>query len=177
MKHEYVLRDQNKDTERADARVLQNPQKWAWNVSEPVVIAGTPSPVFISYARENAELAEKISEALRQRGQKTWMDDVGIRSGDDWLERIAKTIDGSKAVVTIISPEAVESKWVRREIEYADNKGKPILPVMIAPCELPGWFELRLGNIQRLDFACGLRDDSPDLLFDSLKKLVVSQRS
>ena len=37
----------------------------------------------------------------------------------------------------MVSPQAVASEWVRREILYAEQRHKEVLPVLLETCELP----------------------------------------
>jgi formylglycine-generating enzyme required for sulfatase activity len=113
-----------------------------------------PDTLFISYAREDVEFAQKLNADLQRHGVTTWIDEFGIRSGEDWPNRIATAIEGCQAVLVILSPDSVASKWVQRELAFADKKGKRVLPLLHRPCKLPPSFELRFGNVQRADFSC-----------------------
>ena len=93
-----------------------------------------------------------IKDELLSAGQKVWMDEQGIAGGDDWLGRIGTALDEAKALIAILSPEAFGSEWVRRELNYADKARKPILPVFCEHCDIPSWFELQFGGLQRLDW-------------------------
>jgi hypothetical protein len=126
-----------------------HPQKWVWNLPEPIFLVNVPRPVFISYARENFEFARMLSEELEINRISTWVDKEGIKSGQDWLQRIASVLDSARCLLLVLSPHSLESKWVRRELEFADKKGIQIIPVLFESCELPSWFELQFGRIQR----------------------------
>ena len=106
--------------------------------------------IFISYARLDVEFAKRVNADLRYRNLTTWIDELGIRGGDDWPERIALAIEQCTAVLAILSPSAFQSKWVRRELEFADKRGKSIIPIVFQTHELPPTFELRFGHLQRI---------------------------
>jgi len=114
-----------------------------------------PDTLFISYARKDVEFAQKLNADLQRHGVTTWIDELGIRGGEDWPNRIATAIEGCKAMLVILSPDSVASRWVQRELAFADAKGKRVLPLLYKPCQLPAWFELRFGNVQRADFSGG----------------------
>lgn len=126
-----------------------HPQKWVWNLPEPIFLVNAPKPVFISYARENSDFADLLSQQLEKNGIATWRDTEGIVGGQDWLKKIASAVESARAVLFILSDFSLNSEWVRNELEFADRKGVPIIPVEFASCELPGWFELQFGRIQR----------------------------
>ena len=96
----------------------QIPKKWVFNVDAKLIVAHNPAPpdtLFISYAREDADFASQINNDLQKAGIKTWIDELGIRSGEDWPDRIATAISSAKAVLFILSPHSLASKWVQRE--------------------------------------------------------------
>jgi hypothetical protein len=57
------------------------------------------SHIFISYAREDVEFAQKLDADLRRRGAVTWIDELGIRGGADWPDRIARAIEECAAML------------------------------------------------------------------------------
>ncbi len=127
--------------------------------------------LFISYARSDESFADKVNQALIDRQVQTWIDDIGIRGGDDWPTRIAVAIEDSTAVLAILSPNSVTSKWVRNELEFAEKKGKNIIPILFKSCSLPGWYEIQFGKIQRIDFTTGAFDGNLRSLIDVLSPL------
>jgi len=44
------------------------PQKWVWNVREPIMIAAAQPRVFLSYCREDVAVAERLKERLEAQG-------------------------------------------------------------------------------------------------------------
>jgi hypothetical protein len=137
---------------RPDQRGRGRPR--LFNLAEGSVIAGfVPKPVFLSYSRDDKSFAVRIGEALREIGHKVWIDTSSIPGGDDWRESIQLGISASKAVIVVLSPDAVASPWVQREISYADSLKKPILPIVHRQCEFPGWYELQFGSVNRIDFS------------------------
>jgi formylglycine-generating enzyme required for sulfatase activity len=131
-----------------------------------------PDTLFISYARKDVEFAQKLNADLQRHGVTTWIDELGIRSGEDWPDRIAMAIEGCKAMLVILSPHSVASRWVRRELAFADTKGKRVLPLLYKPCGLPKWFELSFGNVQRADFSRGSYDTNLTELLASIQQVL-----
>lgn len=58
-----------------------------------------------------------------------WID-TAITPGSDWRQDIAAAIETSIAVVFVVSPGAVTSKYCKEELYYASALGKPIFPVV-----------------------------------------------
>ena len=48
--------------------------------------------VFLSYASQDAEAAQKIAEALRAGGIEVFLDQSELRGGDAWDQKIRKQI-------------------------------------------------------------------------------------
>jgi hypothetical protein len=70
--HEYV-----KQKVRADGHE-GTPQKWEWNVTEPIFVTTVPRHVFLSYAREDMTEADRLAQALQAEGLAVWIDREGI---------------------------------------------------------------------------------------------------
>jgi basic membrane protein A and related proteins len=107
--------------------------------------------VFISYRRESpdAEYVQRLANYLRETGFSVWFDHQ-IRPGDSWDEAIRERIGSCAVFIVVMSPSAESSQWVRREIDEADLKGKPILPLL-----LEGDRFFRLADLQYEDVSAG----------------------
>ncbi|MBD0377559.1 MAG: toll/interleukin-1 receptor domain-containing protein [Flavisolibacter sp.] len=75
--------------------------------------------VFISHANKDAALARKIATILKQDGLNVWNEEDEIMPGDNWAEKTSQALNESEAMVVLLTPEALESKNVLREIDYA----------------------------------------------------------
>jgi len=108
--------------------------------------------IFISYTHVDIHFALQLKAELERCGYVVWMDTSSIPGGDIWLEQISQAIDGSLAIMSIISKHANESKWMRREYLYADEQGKDILPVIIDGSNCPFYMMDRQAVIYSGDF-------------------------
>ena len=45
--------------------------------------------------------------------------DWQVLPGDNWPLKLAEALNQANAMIVVLSPEAVESRWIRHEIEYA----------------------------------------------------------
>jgi TolB-like protein len=59
--------------------------------------------IFISYAKQDAEAAERICTALRAAGIEVWFDQSELRGGDAWDAAIRRQIKTCALVIPIIS--------------------------------------------------------------------------
>jgi hypothetical protein len=120
-------------------------------LADPVAIGTVATPIFLSYSRSDTAFAARVRGELIAGGHRVWMDTSDIVGGDDWVSRISAEIQRSKLVLAIITPEAVASPWVRRELGFAQASGKPLLPLVHKTAQLPAWYELQFGETQRLE--------------------------
>jgi hypothetical protein len=84
--------------------------------------ASTPTgAVFLSYASQDAEAAQKICEALRAAGIEVWFDKSELRGGDAWDQMIRRQIRACRLFVPVISAQtdARREGYFRREWKLA----------------------------------------------------------
>jgi TIR domain len=92
---------------------------------------------FLSYARSDEHFALRFANDLRSLGASTWMDQLDLRPSQHWDRAIERAIRACSSVIVILSPRSVASENVADEIGLAIDCGKPVIPVMIEPCDLP----------------------------------------
>ena len=93
------------------------------------------SDIFISYAREDRAQAQRLAQALQQRGWAVWWDRE-ILPGQTFDREIERALDAARAVVVLWSPHAVASDWVRNEAGAAQDRGV-LVPALIAGNTIP----------------------------------------
>ena len=59
--------------------------------------------VFLSYASQDVEAAQRICEALRGAGIEVWFDQSELRGGDAWDHSIRKQIKTCALFIPVIS--------------------------------------------------------------------------
>lgn len=98
--------------------------------------------VFVSYRRDGGEaLACLISERLKQREYSVFYDVESLRSGK-FNEKIFQVIDNCTDVIVVLPENGLDrckndSDWVRKEVAYAINAKKNIIPIMMRNFEFP----------------------------------------
>ena len=110
--------------------------------------------VFISYARKDHDFAYRLVADLRADGVVVWIDSVNIKTGETWDEAIERAITRCSDILVVLSPDAVSSRMVMNEIQYALERGKRVLPVLFRDCPMP----LQLGLTQYADFTGSYAD-------------------
>ena len=61
-----------------------------------------PKKIFISYAREDSESAEKIYGDLKQHGFEPWLDEENLLADQNWRQMIRKAIRDSDYIAILI---------------------------------------------------------------------------
>lgn len=100
------------------------------------MLRGVPAHVFISYAPGDRLYVDRLAQRLSGAGFGVWYD-RSAEPGRTFTDKIRAALDASDAVIVVLSPEAVASKWVLREISYADQRAIPMVPLLLADCEKP----------------------------------------
>lgn len=110
--------------------------------------------VFLSYARADAEIVDKIANDLKAEDINVWLDRERLKPGDLWASQIEEALKTADVMIFFISKASVESKWVTAEFMSAFSKltsvgGTRIIPVLLEEVsELPS----SLAHIQYADF-------------------------
>jgi TIR domain len=87
--------------------------------------------IFISYSRSDRAYVGRLAPYLEAHGVRCWYDHQ-IVAGDQFLQLIQKKIDACAAFVVVLTPEALGSPWVIRELAYALEVGRPVLPLLLS---------------------------------------------
>ena len=91
--------------------------------------------LFISYSRDDKAWTYNLCHALETE-YSVWIDQK-LRAGTDWWKEILDNIEKCTCFISILSPKAVESIYCSTELQYALALNKPIIPLIIKPCEYP----------------------------------------
>jgi hypothetical protein len=122
------------------------------------------SVAFISYASENRDKAEQICASLEGRGLVCWMAPRDVRAGREYADEIMRGLEGTTSIVLVLSEAANASAFVRREVERAVSKRKPIFPVRIEEVTPAPGLELFISSTHWLDAWTGNWDDHMEQL-------------
>lgn len=105
--------------------------------------------VFLSYAASDAAQALRIrSVLLKQPDIEIFTTDT-LSAGENWIPKLRRALLESDLFIVLLSPNAVESKWVLYELGAAWGLNKPIIPV-VTQLEMSGKVPLVLRDVPLL---------------------------
>ena len=107
--------------------------------------------VFISYASQDAAVANSVVEALEQHSITCWIAPRDVIAGEFYADAIVHAIDASRVLVLILSQHASASPHILREVERASAKHHPVISLRIHQAPLPSGLEYFLNTSQWLD--------------------------
>ena len=105
--------------------------------------------IFLSYASQDQATAQVLAKKLEAKGHQVWDPERDLVSGSDWASTLMKQMKSAEAMIVLLSPEAVDSRWVSHEIEYALGASRlqdRLIPVLVRPTKKIPWIlrELQL---------------------------------
>ncbi len=107
--------------------------------------------IFVSHSSLDNDISAEIMVWLRSNGfDQTFLDidkHAGIQPGTNWERTLYQQIDSAHAVILVLTPHWLESKWCFAEFTQARALGKSIFPVIVAP----GGERFVAPDIQQLD--------------------------
>jgi TolB-like protein len=130
--------------------------------SAPVTDAATPAPrpapdaspagaVFISYASQDAGVAQSLCTDLERHGVACWIAPRDVRPGDFYADSIVQAINACTVLLLVLSQNSIDSAHVLREVERASAKKRPIIAFRIDATPLPPGLEYFLSASQWID--------------------------
>jgi hypothetical protein len=131
-------------------RVSNGPEKIGKSYLDDNSSQLTDNMLFISYSRQDWDVfVSPMVNRLRDRGFSVWIDQNLLVGGVDWMDVIGKALNKCKLLILVMTPEAIESRFVKMEYRYFFNHGKPIVPLLYRSVEhIPP----ELSLIQHIDF-------------------------
>jgi hypothetical protein len=103
--------------------------------------------LFLSHSSTDDPFVRDLHAALADHGQPGWIDSRQLRGGDPLWSEIERAIEAASALAVVVSPAALQSKCVGKELRHAlelrEQRGKEQFPVI--PLALDG---TRLGVLE-----------------------------
>jgi TolB-like protein len=109
------------------------------------------SDVFISYASQDAAVADTVVGVLERAGLMCWISPRNVVPGALYADEIVRAINEAKVVVLVLSEQAVASAHVGKEIERASSKRRRIVALRTDSATLTRAFEYFLSESQWID--------------------------
>lgn len=120
------------------------------------------SHVFFSYARRDAQVADKLYQQLTGKGYLLWRDLAELQAGQSWEAAIQRNLHSAAAVLLLWSRAASESQAVSHEFRTAIREGLTIVTLRLDSTPVPD----ELTSFQYLDL--GTVEQKPELLARAL---------
>jgi hypothetical protein len=140
--------------------------------------AASAGTIFISFAGEDRPQAVRFSQCLREKGLDVWIDEEGLKAGDEFEEVIQGLVQRAAAFVALLSRTTNEDepRWFRKEWrwaldrlpEFTGTRRKFLFPVMLEPLD-PHALPLR--EFQDRDIAKALAGEAPPDLVEELREV------
>ena len=97
--------------------------------------------IFISHSSLDKTFVRRLVKRLATKGFDTWLDEHEMVVGDPLANKIAEGVSRAKIVIVVVSPNSVESKWLKYELNLATDrmvKGEcRLLPLVIGDVDPP----------------------------------------
>ncbi len=96
--------------------------------------------VFISHSGSSKDeaLADKVVCSLEEAGLDVWYDRREVQPGSNWADEIGQGLTESDAMVVLVTPGALDSEFIRRDIDYALGEKRfkrRLIPVLVGDSE------------------------------------------
>jgi hypothetical protein len=125
-----------------------------------------PAEVFLSHSSQDREMSSRVAELLRAHGVPVWFSQTDIVGAQQWHDEIGAALHRCDWFLVLLSPDAVSSKWVKRELLFALNNDRyqdRIVPIRYRDCDYKqlSW---TLDQSEMVDLSGEFRTGCRDLL-------------
>jgi hypothetical protein len=102
--------------------------------------------IFVSYAKEDREVARKISKLFEDEGWSVWWDRK-IPLGRTWRNVLEEAMQNTRCTVVLWSANSINNEWVKEEAEEGKAQGK-LVPILIESVQPPmGFRTIQAGDL------------------------------
>ena len=124
-----------------------------------------PREVFVSHSSHDDRDADELVRFLRRHRIKTFYSPHHIRGGRRWQREIGAALQRCDWFLVLLTPSAVKSMWVEREVQYAlnvEHYRERIVPLLLCPCDYES-LSWALSTIQLVNVTGGIESAYPEL--------------
>ena len=114
--------------------------------------------VFISYSHQDLKLIEPIVRLISTlRNDLVFQDIKNLQSGKKWEPQLMTALAEAKLFIVFWCHHSADSLYVQKEVAYAVNNGKDVLPLKLDATQITGdlseyqWIDLSTTNIHPND--------------------------
>jgi len=94
--------------------------------------------IFMSYAQGDEAFAVRLTDDLNRTGANVWLDIRNARPGRHWARSIEQALSESNMMIVVLSPAALKEPHVSVEWQAYLEAYRPVIPVLVRPCDPPG---------------------------------------
>lgn len=95
--------------------------------------------IFISHSSQDDSWCRPFADALTAVGYDVWYDQAGLTGGAAWVEAIQREVQARDVFLVVLTPEALDSPWVRDELQLAIATRRRVLPILLRNCQVDGF--------------------------------------
>lgn len=110
---------------------------------------GSEPYVFVCYAHKDEAAVYPEIKWLHEQGINVWYDE-GVEPGTIWRSEIGEAVENAAHVLFYISKNSLTSDHCSREINYALDQARNILPVYLEEVDLTADLRMGLGRVQAI---------------------------
>ncbi len=97
---------------------------------------------FLSYTSVDKPFVIKLASDLKGENVQVWLDEWEIRVGSSIVEEIDKALSSNDFFIIVLSPQALQSQWVRKELNSSlmlqlSDRSVKVMPVLHERCDIP----------------------------------------
>jgi TolB-like protein/Flp pilus assembly protein TadD len=137
-------------------------------------VSDKPTDVFISYSREDQDQVFELATRLRSAGVGLWIDQGSLDAAAQWGQQIVEALDAAKVMLLMISPAAVRSDNVAKEVTLISERRGTILPLHLEQTTIPPSLKYPLAGIQHIELYNGDPEEKLQAVLRSLARLGVN---
>ena len=122
--------------------------------------------VFISHSSRDRTFVVRIAEVLQQHRITYWYSGTDIVGAQQWHDEIGRALHRCNWFLLVLTPEAIRSEWVKRELFFALNESryrKRIVPLLCKRCKY-SQLSWTLPALELVDFTAGFEAGCNQLL-------------
>ena len=107
--------------------------------------------LMISYSHKNKELCKQLYDELVREGYRVWIDFDQMHG--NVMDAMAQAIEQSHTIIICLSEDYRKSNYCRAEAQYAFQRQRRIVPVLLQKHYKPdGWLLFLIGQLLYVDF-------------------------
>ena len=133
-----------------------------------------PGHIFISHASKDDDFVKQLRVELESHQLPVWVDSRNLRGGAKLAPEIEQAIETARQTIVALSPNTINSPWVRREIQKAlevekrrKEDGYRVIPLLlpgVEPSALALWFDKEPVGVKIQLQLGGLSEAMPQIL-------------